>query len=380
MSSGGLGDCISKTTLNDIFNEGSPTDLSNRTVEYSGYTIRLPSEDELASLLSTGGWGTVDPILGQHFWAADPGPRTVGILSGVSGTVSQGAVNEDLWHFCCEVIYTSLGANFATMTDVTDEISASTNDLLTVALPQLTFNATVWGTYILPPRVETLFYAPCVSGSYDHKGGLFILKRTLSSGYGEHELATGMDGTCLSTVDTLAILPNGPTPPVHPTTSGIGITGPWTFECQFRMTGQDDYVSFYLSDDRDVDSDAPEVLYHVCLKYANVSYVRWLNKTAGTSSTENLDVLPKRRWHHVALAYNGANVLSFYLNGVHQHTFNDAPVMIVLDHVKIGPATGGVREVGIYQGVVYSENFPMLPEGRFNATISQHPFFSGIVV
>jgi len=54
--------------------------------------------------------------------------------------------------------------------------------------------------------------------------------------------------------------------------------------------------------------------------------------------------------------------------------------MIVLDHVKIGPATGGVREVGIYQGVVYSENFPMLPEGRFNATISQHPFFSGIVV
>jgi len=146
------------------------------------------------------------------------------------------------------------------------------------------------------------------------------------------------------------------------------------------MTGQDDYVSFYLSDDRDVDSDAPEVLYHVCLKYANVSYVRWLNKTAGSSSTENLDVLPKRRWHHVALAYDGANALSFYLNGVHQHTFNDAPVMIVLDHVKIGPATGGVREVGIYQGVVYSENFTMLPEGRFNATIAQHPFFSGIVV
>jgi len=54
--------------------------------------------------------------------------------------------------------------------------------------------------------------------------------------------------------------------------------------------------------------------------------------------------------------------------------------MSVLDHVKIGPATGGVREIGIYQGVVYTENFTMLPEGRFNATIAQHPFLSGIAM
>jgi len=54
--------------------------------------------------------------------------------------------------------------------------------------------------------------------------------------------------------------------------------------------------------------------------------------------------------------------------------------MSVLDHVKIGPATGEVREVGIYQGVVYTENFTLLPEGRFNATTAQHPFFGGIVV
>jgi len=189
-----------------------------------------------------------------------------------------------------------------------------------------------------------------------------------------------MSGAALSTADTLCILPNGPTPPVHPTASGVGHVGPWTFEAQFRMTGVDDYVSFYLSDDRDVDSDAPEVLFHVCLKFANVSYVRWLNKTAGTNSTESLSVLPKRRWQHVALTYNGAATLAFYLNGVLQHTFNDAPVMSVLDHIKIGPATGEVREVGILQGVIYTQNFTLSPEGRFNATIAQHPFFGGIVL
>jgi len=388
MTSGSLADCIAKNDLNDIFNGGSPTDLANRTVEYSGYTIFLPSVEELSSLLATGGWGTVDPIMGQRFWAADTGPLTVAIFNGVGGTVTLGAANEDLWHFCVGVLYTSPGADFVTMTDVTDEITASNSDLLTFALPplvtnlvqQLAFNAAVWGSYVLPPRIETLFYAPCVSGSYDHKGGLFVLKRTDTTGYGEHEIATEMVGTALSTADTLAILPNGPTPPEHPTASGVGISGPWTFECQFRMTGEDDYVSFYLSDDRDVDSDAPEVLYHVCLKFANATYVRWLNKTAGTNSTETLDVLPKRRWHHVALTYNGAQTLTFYLNGVQQHKFTDAPLMSVLDHVRIGPASGQVREISICQGIVYSGNFTMLPEGRFNSTLAQHPFFSGIAM
>jgi len=371
-----------------MFNDSSPTDLAHRTTQISNYTIRLPSESELVSLLGTGGWGIPDPIMGQRFWAADPGPRTVLIVAGGSAPIAQAASNADQWHFCCEVTHISPGAEFASLSDVVDEINASNSDLLSLALPplvtnlvqQLAFSAMIWGTYVLSPRIESLFYAPCVSDSYDHKGGLFVLKRTDTNGYGEHKIATSMVGTALSTADILAILPNGPTPPVHPTASGIGYTGPWTFECQFRMTGQDDYVSFYLSDDRDVDSDAPEVLYHVCLKYANPTYVRWLNKTADTNSTQNLAVLPKRRWHHVALTYNGSQTLTFYLNGVHQKTFTDAPVMSVLDHVKIGPATGGVREIGIYQGVVYTENFTMLPEGRFNATIAQHPFFSGIVV
>jgi len=385
MSSGSLGDCITKTALNDIFNGGSPTDLTNRTVEYSGYMIRLPSEAELASLLgSTGGWGTIDPILGQHYWAADIVPRTVGPLAGASGTVIQGAAIGELHHFCCAVTHTSIGAlNFATLTDVADEITASHGDLLTVALPplvtdlvqQLTFNAAIWGAYVYPPRIESLFYAPCITSSYDLKGGLFMLKRTDSTGFGEHEIATQMVGSALSTADTLVILPNGPTPPTHPVASGVGHVGPWTFEAQYRMTGVDDYVSFYLSDNRDVDTDAPEILYHVCLKYANSAYVRWLNNTAGTYSAETLGVLPKRRWHHVVLTYDGANTLAFYLNGVHQHTFNDAPVMSVLDHVKIGPATGELREVGIYQGVVYTQNFAIMPEGRFNATIAQHPFY-----
>jgi hypothetical protein len=68
------------------------------------------------------------------------------------------------------------------------------------------------------------------------------------------------------------------------------------------------------------------------------------------------------------------------LNGVLQHTFTDAPPLGVLDHIKIGPSNGELREVAIYQGVVYTENFTMLPEGRFNATIAQHPFFGGIVL
>jgi hypothetical protein len=190
-----------------------------------------------------------------------------------------------------------------------------------------------------------------------------------------------MDGTALSTEATLVILPNGPIPPEHPTTSGVGITGPWTFEAQFMMTGAADYASFYFSSDRDVDHDAPEVLFHVCLKYANATYVRWLNKTSGTNSTVNLDVLPKRRWHHIVVAYNGASVLSFHLNGTHAHQFTDAPLMSVLDHVRIGPASGRVRELALYQGAVYSGgDFTMLSEGRFNATIAQHPFFGGIGV
>jgi len=390
MSSGSLGDCISKTALNDIFNGSLPTDLTNRTVEYSGYTLRLPSEAELVSLLgTTGGWGVIDHVLGQHFWVADIGPRRVGLLDGVTVPVAQAANNADLWHFCVVVTHVSIGAlDFATNTDVADEIAASQVDLLTVALPpvvtdlvqQLTFNAAIWGAYVYPPRIESLFYAPCVSSAYDVKGGLFVLKRTDSAGYGEHEIATQMIGTGLSTADTLVILPNGPTPPVHPIASGLGYVGPWTFEAQFRMTGADDYVSFYLSDNRDVDTDSPEILYHVCLKYDNPTYVRWLDNTAGASSTETLGVLPKRRWHHVTLTYDGANTLAFYLNGVLQHTFTDAPVMGILDHVKIGPATGEVREVGIYQGVIYTGNYTLLPEGRYNATIAQHPFFGGIVL
>ena len=272
----------------------------------------------------------------------------------------------DLWHFCVVVTHVSIGAlDFATNTDVADEIAASQVDLLTVALPpvvtdlvqQLTFSAAIWGAYVYPPLTESIFYAPCIAGSYDLKGGLIVLKRPSSTGFGEHEIATTMSGAALSTADTLAILPNGPTPPLHPTESGVGVVGPWTFEAQCRMTGVDDYVSFYLSDNRDVDTDSPEILYHVCLKNANATYVRWLNNTAGTSSTETLGVLPKRRWEPVALTYNGANTLALYLNGVHQHTFNDAPVMSVLDHVKIGPANGDVREVGIYKGVVYTEKF-----------------------
>ena len=137
-SEGSLGDCISKNSLNDIFN-ASPTDLTNRTVEYSGHTLRLPSEAELVSLLgTTGGWGVVDPVLGQHFWAADdaPGPRRVGLSDGVTTPVAQGADNADLWHFCVVVTHVSIGAlNFATDTDVANEIAASQVDLLTVAPP-----------------------------------------------------------------------------------------------------------------------------------------------------------------------------------------------------------------------------------------------------
>ena len=390
MSSGSLGDCISKNALNDLFNAGSATDLSNRTIDYSGHTLRLPSETELLSLLgSTGGWGVVDPVLGQYFWAADIGPRRVGLLDGIAVPVAEAADNANLWHFCVVVTHVPIGAlDLATNTDVADEIAASQADLLTVALPpivtnlveQLVFNAVIWGAYVLPPRIESLFYAPCVSTAHDLKGGLFVLRRTVPTGLGVHEIATQMSGAALSTQDTLVILPGGPTPPVNPTASGVGITGPWTFEAQFRMTGESDYVSFYLSDDRDVDVDPPEILYHVCLKYANASYVRWLNKTAETNSTESLSVLPKRRWQHVALTYDGANTLAFYLNGVHQHTFTDAPVMSVLDHIKIGPAAGEVREVGILQGVIYTQNFMFSPEGRFNATIAQHPFFGGIVL
>jgi hypothetical protein len=129
-----------------------------------------------------------------------------------------------------------------------------------------------------------------VSGSYDHKGNLFVLKRTDTNGYGEHEIATEMVGTALSTADTLAILPNGPTPPEHPTASGVGISGPWTFECQFRMTGEDDYVSFYLSDDRDVDSDAPEVLW---CSITSVSNMRIRRIFAGW--TRPLGQIPPRR-------------------------------------------------------------------------------------
>jgi hypothetical protein len=220
-----------------------------------------------------------------------------------------------------------------------------------------------------------------VSTAHDLKGGLFVLRRTDTAGFGKHVIATTMSGAALSTADPLAILPNGPTPPSHATESGVGVAGPWTFEAQFRMVGStDDYVSFYLSDNRDVDVDPPEILYHVCLKFANVSYVRWLDKTSGTNSTINLDVLPRRRWYHVAVTYDGGNTVAFYLNGVHQHTFTDAPVMSVLDHIKIGPAAGEVREVGILQGVIYTQNFMFSPEGRFNATIAQHPFFGGIVL
>jgi len=106
--------------------------------------------------------------------------------------------------------------------------------------------------------------------------------------------------------------------------------------------------------------------------------VQWLDNTAGTESSVNLDVLPKRRWHHVALTYENANTLVLYLNGVLQHTFTDAPALGVLDHIKIGPANGELREVGIYNSVVYTQNFGFLTEGRFNATISQHPFYGSI--
>jgi len=250
---------------------------------------------------------------------------------------------------------------------VADEITASQVDLLTVALPpfvtdlvqQLTFSAAIWGAYVYPPRIESIFYAPCITSSYDLKGGLFLLKRTDATGYGEHEIATQMSGAALSTQDTLVILPGGPTPPTHPTAGGVGYVGAWTFEAQFRCI-DDDYVSFYISNDRDVDTDPPEILYHICLKYANASYVRWLNNTAGTDSTVTLDVLPKRRWHHVALTYDGANTLVLYLNGVLKHTFNDAPALGVLDHLKVGPANGELRGRHIQRRGVHPEFF--LPE------------------
>jgi len=327
--------------------------------------------------------------MGQHYWAADPGPRTVLIVAGGSAPIAQAASNTDQWHFCCEVTHISPGAEFASLTDVTDEITASNSDLLNVAIPsvvsnevqQLIFHAMIWGCFVPAPRTETIFYAPCLTSSYDIRGGLFVLKRTDSTGYGVHEIAVNMVGTALSTESTLVILPNGPVEPVQPTTSGVGISGPWTFEAQFMMTGSDAFVSFYLSSDRDTDHDAPEVLYHVCLKYANPTYVRWLDKTSGTNSSVNLDVLPKRRWHHIVVSYNGASGLVFYINGTRAHEFSDAPLMQQLDHIRIGPASGRVRELGLYHGIIYSgASYTLLPEGRFNATIAQHQFFGGIAL
>jgi len=181
-----------------------------------------------------------------------------------------------LWHFCVVVTHVSIGAlDFATNNDVADEIAASQVDLLTVALPplvtdilqQLSFNAALWGAFVLPPRIEAIFYAPCQSSAYDAKGGLFAHKRTNATAMGEHEIATQMSGTALSTADTLVILPGGPTPPAHPNASGVGHVGAWAFEAQFRCL-DDDYVSFYISNERGVDTDPPEILYHVCLKYA----------------------------------------------------------------------------------------------------------------
>jgi len=81
------------------------------------------------------------------------------------------------------------------------------------------------------------------------------------------------------------------------------------------------------------------------------------------------------------VAYNGANGLVFYINGTRAHAFSDAPLMQQLDHIRIGPASGRVRELGLYHGAVYSgPSYTLLPEGRFNATIAQHPFFGGIAL
>jgi len=261
------------------------------------------------------------------------------------------------------------------------EVDTEINNRL-LAYSQLPNSALIkncmWGLSFLEPDNTTLFYAPCVANARDVSfGDLWVLTRDSSiAPYGTYEIASNMSsyGGALSLgSEYLTILPNGPTPPNQPNQTGLGWSaGAFTVECQIRQW-DDNYCSVYLSSDRDVDNAAPEILYHCCLKYqSNTSYIRWLNATASTDDRVDWAVLPTKTWHHVAITYDGATQLTFYVNGVEIHQFNNAPPIQILDQIKIGPSTGAeVREIAVYNEVKYTSPFSFKDGSRFNALIKE---------